>query len=212
VVVRGSGGALCEGCHGVTDEDDSVCKEELFDVHIGAGHELDPGDVAASEVGGLIEAVGNDEDLTLGSSSTQGGDEGFGLSVSNGEGLDRAELAAGDEVTQNPAESQFADVLRNVLGIITWAWAENHTTTDKDRGALVAVTGVTCALLLVDFLVVSGNLTAGLGVGGTGTAVGAVGGHEIVNGLTALFFAYQNEVGGLGVFCSEGLNRHDLGS
>ena len=47
----------------VTDEDDGVREEELFDVDVVAGDELDVGDVAAGQVGGVIQGVGNHEDL-----------------------------------------------------------------------------------------------------------------------------------------------------
>ena len=74
------------------------------------------------------------------------------------------------------------------------------------------MTGVAGALLLEDLLVVAGDFAAGFGAGGAGAAVGAVGGHEIVNGLAAFFRTDQHEVGGLGVFDGEGLGGHDLES
>ncbi len=121
----------------------------------------------------------------------------------------RQDLAGTDEVTQGAAKRELADGLWNLLGIVARAWSEDNTTTDEDRGALVAVTGTTGAFLLVDLAVVTGDLAPGLGASGAGAAVGAIGDHEIVDGLATFLGTYQHEVGGLSVFCGESLSGHD---
>jgi hypothetical protein len=63
--------------------------------------------------------------------------------------------------------------------------------------------------LLVDLAVVTGDLAPGLGASGAGAAVGAIGDHEIVDGLATFLGTNQHEVGGLSVFCGESLNGHD---
>ena len=57
------------------------------------------------------------------------------------------------------AQGELADVLRDVLRVIAGTRTEDDATTHEDRGALVAVTGVTGALLLVDLLVVAADYT-----------------------------------------------------
>ena len=67
-------------------------------------------------------------------------------------------------------------------------------------GALVAVAGVTGALLAEDLLVVAADFSAGLGVGGTRTAVCLVSHDEVMHGLGALVTASELDVGGSGGF------------
>ena len=118
----------------------------------------------------------------------------------------RAEMANN---LQGAAQGELTDGLRNLLGVIPWAWAEDNTTTDEDRGALVTVTCATGSLLLVDFAVATGNLATSFGTGGAGAAVGAIGDHEIVDGLATFLSTHQNKVGCLSVFCGESLCGHD---
>ena len=73
---------------------------------------------------------------------------------------------------------------------------------------MVAVTGVTRALLTVDLTVVTGNLTTGLGVGRTGAAVSAVSSYQVMHGLAALLGPYRHDVGGGSCFNCEFCSGH----
>jgi hypothetical protein len=208
-VVRGSGSASCERLNSITHEDDGVGEEELLDIYVGSGDELGPCDVASSEVGRVVETIGNDEDFTGLDECVEAGDEGLGLTVCDGEGINGFDFLSGNEIAKGAAKSELADGLWNLLGVVARAWAEDDTTTDKDRGAFVAVASTTGAFLFVDLAVVTGDLAPGLGASGAGAAVGAVGDHEIVDGLATFLGTYQHEVGGLSVFCGESLSGHD---
>ena len=111
------------------------------------GDELDPGDVAGGEVGGFVEAVGNHEDLARRGDRVDGGDEGLGLAVGDGEGIDGLDFFGADEVAEDAAQGELADGLGDLLRVVAGTGAEDDATADEDRGALVAVAGVAGALL-----------------------------------------------------------------
>src|SRR5690606_17595083 len=115
------------------------------------------------------------------------------------EAIDCENLAIADCITQDAAEGELTDRFRHVLRIVARTRSEDNATTDKDRCALVAVTGVTGALLFVDLLVVAGNFATGLGIGGAGAAVGTIGGHEVVDGLASALCADEDDISGLSV-------------
>ena len=63
---------------------------------------------------------------------------------------------------------------------------ESNATPDKDRSFPVPVTGTTGAFLAIHLLTSSADLSASLGLGGSGAAVGLVCNDEVVHGLAAL--------------------------
>jgi hypothetical protein len=88
--------------------------------------------------------------------------------------------------SKNAAQSESTDFLGNSLSIGTVARPESNATPDKDRSFPISVTGTTGAFLAIHLLTSSADLSASLGLGGSGAAVGLICNNEVVYGLTAL--------------------------
>ena len=137
--------------HGITHEDDGVGEEELLDVDVRTRDELGVSDVAAGEVGGVVEGISNHEDLAERCDGIEGSHEGLGLAIGDGERRNAQDFAGADEVTQSAAQSELADGLRDLLGVVARAWSEDNTTTDPDGRAAFTGTGAASAFLAPGF-------------------------------------------------------------
>ena len=83
-------------------------------------------------------------------------------------------------------KSKRANLLGQVVRMAADLRAERASSTTELRHAGRTVTGATGAFLLIDFAVAARDLATGLGASGASAAVGAIGDHEIVDGLATL--------------------------
>ena len=178
--------------------------ENLLDVDGLGGLQKSGLNVAGCIVGPIIEFSADDEDFLGVGYSLKCGDEILGLAglyIERSSAKDRSFI---NLVTKNALQSESADFLGNSLGIRTIARAEGDTTTNKDRGFTITVTGVTGAFLAIHLLAGSVDLSTGLGLSGSRAAVGLIGNDEVVHSLASLgLVGDQLNIGALSVLDCE---------
>jgi hypothetical protein len=198
------GGAISEGFKSVIKDNDSITMKDLLDVDGLGGLQKSGLNVPGGIVGSISEFSTDDEDFLGVGQCLKRGDEILGLAGLYIERSSAKDRSIVNLVTKDALQSESADFLGNGLGVGTIARAEGDTTTNKDRGFAITVTGVTGAFLAIHLLAGSVDFSTGLGLSGSRTAVGLVGNDEVVHSLASLgLVGDQLNIGALSVLDCE---------